>query len=31
MSKLHRIAVLSFLIVVPTLYIVLETAGQYHP
>jgi hypothetical protein len=31
MSKLHRIATRALLIVVPVLYVVLETAGMGHP
>ena len=31
MSKLHRIATRALLIVVPVLYVVLETAGIGHP
>jgi hypothetical protein len=31
MSKLHRIATEALLIVVPVLYVVLETAGWGHP
>ena len=31
MSKLHRIAINGLLVVVPVLYVLLETAGWPHP